>query len=277
MIRRYAFTLIAFLRLGWAAEPDAVEIVRRSMSHDQDNWQRAKDYTFEMKSVNRTLDKKGSPTKTRAETHEILVMYGRPIGRLIEKEGKPLTGGEKRKEDEEFEKELAKRRKESQEENSKERRKYLEKREEARRFAREVPDAFNFTLLGSEKLGGRDVYVISAEPKPGYKPHDSQARMLLPKLRGKLWIDKEEYQWVKIEAETIDTISFGLFLARLGRGAQLTFEQSRVNDELWLPSHGYIKVDGRLALLKKVRADAEIHFGKYRKFQTDSKLIVAEQ
>jgi hypothetical protein len=277
MMRRYTFALLAALPLAQGAAPDAVEIVRRSMNHDQDNWQRAKDYTFEQKSVSRTLDEKGAPTKTRSRTHEILVMYGRPIGRLVEKDGKPLTGDDKRKEDEKFDKEVEKRRKENQEENSKERRKYLKKREEERRFAREVPEAFNFTLLGEEKFGGRDMYVIGAEPKPGYQPRDSQARMLLPKLRGKLWIDKEEYQWVKIEAETIDTISFGLFLARVGRGAQLTFEQSRVNDELWLPSHGYIKLDGRLALFKKMRADAEVHFGKYRKFQTDSKLIVAEQ
>ena len=55
--------------------------------------------------------------------------------------------------------------------------------------------------------------MISGTPKPGYhaKTRDGAA---LSKIRGKMWIEKAGYQWVRVEAETIDTISFGVFLAR---------------------------------------------------------------
>ena len=56
--------------------------------------------------------------------------------------------------------------------------------------------------------------MISATPKPGAQPKHGDAKPLL-KVQAKVWIDKAEYQWVRLEAETTATISFGLFIARL--------------------------------------------------------------
>ena len=96
---------------------------------------------------------------------------------------------------------------------------------------------------------------------------------MLSKIHGRIWVDKAEYQWVKLDAETTDTISFGLFLARLGRGSSFRFEQRRINDEVWLPAHAEIAIDGRLALIKRVRAGIDIRYSNYRKFQTDSRIV----
>ena len=54
-------------------------------------------------------------------------------------------------------------------------------------------------------------------------------------LRGKIWIDQKNYGWVKVEAEAIDTISWGFFVLRIHKGSRIAFEQTRVNDEIWLP------------------------------------------
>ena len=59
---------------------------------------------------------------------------------------------------------------------------------------------------------------------PARRAKSRDAKVLL-KLRGRIWIDKATYQWAKVEAETTDTISWGLFLARLNPGASLVFEQ----------------------------------------------------
>ena len=55
--------------------------------------------------------------------------------------------------------------------------------------------------------------MISATPKQGYKPKTSDGRNLL-KIKGTLWIDKAEYQWVRVEAETIGTLTLGIFHRR---------------------------------------------------------------
>jgi hypothetical protein len=39
-------------------------------------------------------------------------------------------------------------------------------------------------------------------------------------------------QWVKLDAECIDNLSWGLFLARLHKGAHILVEQTRVNGEV---------------------------------------------
>jgi hypothetical protein len=50
-------------------------------------------------------------------------------------------------------------------------------------------------------------------------------------------------------------------------------EQTRINDELWLPCEVAFKIDVRLALLKMFNVDAEQTFRDYKKFRTDLKII----
>ncbi len=96
---------------------------------------------------------------------------------------------------------------------------------------------------------------------------------MLLKLRGRMWIDKVTYQWAKVEAETTDTISWGLFLARLNPGATLVFEQAEVNSELWLPRRLVVRGSGRVGLIKRLSEDQEIEWSNYKKFSVDSKIV----
>lgn len=199
----------------------------------------------------------------------------RPFRKLIAEDGRPLDAGKARKAEEEFNKHI----REHREISVADRRRQAEKRrkqaEESRAFVREIPEAFNFELLRHDQLDGLPVWVIRAEPRPGFKPKVKDAG-LLSKFRGVLWIDEKEYQWVKVEAEVIDTVSFGWVLARLGKGTTLAFAQTRVNDEVWLPSAATTKVNARLALLKAYRAEVDVQWRDYKKFRTESRVVVVE-
>jgi hypothetical protein len=96
---------------------------------------------------------------------------------------------------------------------------------------------------------------------------------VLTKVRGKIWIDQGEYQWVKVDAEAIAPLSFGLGLLRLAPGGSLHFEQTRVNDEVWLPSKAEIRADARVAYVRKLRAEMDIQYRDYKKFQSDSRVL----
>ena len=135
-----------------------------------------------------------------------------------------------------------------------------------------MADAYTFHLAGTESLNGRDAWVIDAEPRPGYEPHMKEAKFL-PKFHGRVWIDKNEDQWAKMDIECIDTVSLGWFLARFHKGSRIVIEQTRVNDEVWLPKHVAVKVDVRVALLKEFNADVDQTYRDYKKFRATTRIV----
>lgn len=251
---------------------DARSIVQRSLQNDSTNSERARNYTFLEKSVEKKLDGEGRVTSTSDKLYDITILYGTPYRRLIQRDGKPLPERDASREEERFQKAVAKREKESQEERGRRLAREQKDRERQRAFLKEIPEAFHLALEGKDAVAGRPAFRIRAVPRPAYKPKDRAAR-ILTKFQGRLWIDKDTYQWVRTEAETIDTVSFGLGLVRLAKGARLTFEQTRVNDEVWLPSRVLVNFQARLGLVKKLREEMEMTYSNYRKFQADSRIV----
>ena len=248
------------------------EIVRRSVEADQRNTKLAKNYTYQERVVEKRVDKEGRPKKQEINSYDISILYGEPYRRLLEKNDRPLDEREQKKEDEKLNKFIAKYRDESPKDREKRLAEADKRREDQRAFAREIVDAYNFRLLGEEQVDGRSVYVIEATPRPDFHAKQPHAD-LLSKFRGKIWIDKNEYQWVKMQAETIDTVSFGLFLFRLHKGSTVAFEQTRVNEEIWLPRHISVAASARVALMMNAQFEQETTFSNYRKFVTDSRIL----
>jgi hypothetical protein len=247
---------------------DATEIIRRSVERDAYNFERFKNYTFLERVEERRYGRSGNQTSKDIETYEFMVLGGRPYGKLVERNDQALSAKDARKEQEDADKELAKRQRESASDKAKQ----DADRAEQRRYLREVPEAFDLTLQGAGEMGGRPVWIIGAQPKPGYKPKLKRAE-ILTKLRGKIWVDQADYQWVKAEAEVIQPISFGFGLVRLAPGSVLNFEQVRVNDEVWLPARITVRADARLAYLRKLREELDITYRDYKKFQADSRIV----
>jgi hypothetical protein len=254
------------------SEDQIRELIRQTAEKDMENDKRQRDYTYIQREEQHKLDGKGQVKSTETKTSEIMEIYGEQVERLISKDDKPLSDKEAKKEEEKIQKVIDKRKKESESERKKREEKEEKDREESRQFVREVADAYNFKLVGIDALAGRDTYVIDGEPRPGYEPHLKDAKML-PKFRFRAWIDKDESQWKKLDIQCIDTVSFGLFLARIHKGSRIVIEQTRVNDEVWLPQHINVKVDARLALLKDFNVEDDITYRDYKKFRTDTKIV----
>lgn len=271
-MRRIALVEAAIVSALGVHAQDAREIVRKSVELDQANWVRMKDYTWIARETERSLDSHGKTKSVKTEAWETLVLSGEPHRRILERDGKPLPPDEQRKQQDKLDKAVAKLERETAEQRQHRLAELESKREKDRQFLREIPDLYDFHLDGDAKIDGRDVWVIEATPRSGAQARSRDASALL-KIRGKIWIDKAEYQWVRLEAETLDTISFGLFLARLNPGAKLVFEQTRVNDEVWLPKREFTSGSGRLGLLKKIALEQELLWTNYRKFRVESKIV----
>lgn len=257
---------------GRIPEEQVKQLLQLVIEKEGVNWKKRRDYTFVQHRRQDKLDGDGKVKSTETTTSEVLMVYEERVERLLSKNGKLLSEKEAAKEEKRIQEIIDKRKNESEEKRAKRLAKEEKEREKGRNFVQEMADAYTFQMAGTELLEEGEAYVVDAEPRPGFKPRSKEARFL-PKFRFRVWIDKDELQWAKLEAECIETVSFGLFLARVNKGSRVLLEQTRVNDEVWLPKHVAARVDARVALLKKYNLNEEYTYSDYKKFRTDSKIV----
>ncbi|MDQ1468552.1 MAG: hypothetical protein QOJ99_32 [Bryobacterales bacterium] len=252
-----------------AASPqdEAREIVRRSVKADTRNEALRRDYTYKVLNVFR------EPGPARTELFEVLSLGGSTYRHLLERNGQPLPPEDARKEQERLDFAIQEKKKLSDNERNRGARKSQASRAREREMFQHIPEAFDFSPLGETEINGRGTWIIAAAPKRDY---NGKASGFLRHTEGTLWIDKQDYQWVKVEARALDTISLGWFLARIAKGTRISLENIRVNDEIWAPKRVAVHGSARLALVKKISADQEHIYSDYRKFQTDSRMVSAE-
>jgi hypothetical protein len=257
---------------GKLSQQQMQELFRVVADKDLENDKRQRDYTYIEREVMNKLDGKWQTKSTEIKTYEVLEIYGEQVQRLIEKDDKPLNPKEAAKEEERIQKIIDKRKDESEQKRKKREEKEQKDRADERKFVREVADAYIFKLVGTETVGGREAWVIDGEPRPGFEPHMKEAKFLT-KFHGRVWVDKDDLQLAKMDIEAIDTVSFAWVLARIHKGTRVMYEQTRVNDEVWLPRHLTFKLDARVALLKGYKLDGEQTFRDYKKFRTSAKIV----
>jgi hypothetical protein len=147
--------------------------------------------------------------------------------------------------------------------------KRLEKERHERSFYREIPDAFDFRIVGEDNLPTGPAWVLEATPRPGYQPKSRYAHMF-PYMEGKLWIDEDDVQWVKADAIAMNTASFGYFMARLAKGSHIILEQTKLPDGEWVPKQIMAKASSRTFVFFAHNFEETILYGGYQKQGTGS-------
>jgi hypothetical protein len=257
---------------GALSQEQMQKLFRVVADKDLENDRKQRDYTYIERDEEHKLDAQGRTRSTEVKTFEVMELYGLHIRRLIEKGDKALSQKDAAAEEERIRKIVDKRKNESEEDRQKRASREEKEREDGRKFVREVADAYNFRLVGTESPGGRDAWVIDAEPRPGYEPRMKDAKFL-PKFRFRAWIDKSDMQWARLDIECVDTVALGLLLLRVHKGSRIAFEQTRVNGEVWLPRRVGVKIDARLALLKGIDESQEQTYRDYKKFRASANLV----
>ena len=269
--------LIALLSLAPQTNIDPLDIVKKSVEANERNWKISRNYTFTEREEECELGSDGSRKKVESHTYEVTMLEGEPYYRMVQKDDQPLPPKEEKKEQEKLDKSIREREKETPEQRAKRLEKYDKEREESRKFLREVTDAFTFKLVGEELLEQRPMWVVEGTPRADFKGKLREAKAILPKIRGRLWIDQQDMVWARGELEVIDTISFGLALIRIHKGAILKFENTRVNEEVWLPKRELLHGSARLAYVKQIAGEEESTYRDYKKFAVESKITTGEE
>ena len=264
--------LFVSLPLAYAA-PDVDEIVRKAFEKDESNERKARQYTFHRRIQENSLNKNDAVKKTESKTHDVTLLDGAEYERLIAIDDTPLDTKREAKEQRKLEKSIEKRQNESPKEKQRRLAKIEKEREKERRWIREMQNIFECSLAGEETIDGVETWVIAAEPKPNYEPEYRKAKFL-QKMRGKFWIAKSDYGWVKAAAETTGTVSYGLFLLRLAKGSTLSFHQRKLEEGVWMIDEFRVRFQARAGLIKKFKKEVLGSFSNYRKFTAEAALIL---
>jgi hypothetical protein len=267
-------TLILCLPALVAAQ-DAAGIMRRALAEDAASAALARNYTYIEHQELRTRD--GATVKVRdSNTYDVTLLEGSPYRRLVAHDGKPLDAKDQAKEEERLRKSIEDRRHETEAQKQQRIADWRRKEEKQHEPLHEIPDAFSLRMAPDENIEGHEVYVIEGTPKPGYKPKTKTA-FFLPKVKGRFWITKQGFQAVKIEFETLDTISWGGIVARVSKGTHVRVELTRVNNEVWLPKRILVAGSARVMLVKGYTGELDLTYSGFKKFTVDSRVVSVEQ
>jgi hypothetical protein len=250
---------------------DAVSILRRSLDVDSASAAAARNYTYLEKQELRTRD--GNQVRVReSNTWDVTLLEGSPYRRLVAHNGQPLNDVDQKKEEEKLRLSIENRRHETDAQKQQRIADWQHKEEKQHEPLHEIPDAFNLKFAPDETIEGHPVYVIDGTPKPGYKPKSKNA-FFLPKVKGRFWITKNGFQAVKIQFETLDTISWGGIVARVSKGTRVSVELTRVNNEVWLPKRILVAGSARVLLVKGYTGELDLTYSDFKKFTVDSRVV----
>ena len=247
--------LVAVLAAASFAQHDVETIIQRSVEANAADWKAAPDYDY----IERNRQQ-GGGTKTFEER----MILGSPYERLVAVNGKPLSAEQQAGEQQKLDTTVVERQKESEQERGRRIAKYEKEREGDDLMMEQLTKALDFKLVGEQRLGAQDVYVLKATPRPGYNPPNAQAKVLTG-MEGKLWIDKQTFQWVKVEATVMRPVSIGGFLAEVEPGTHFELEKAPVTDSIWLPKHFAMKSQAKVLFFFTRKSQADETYSDYHK------------
>jgi hypothetical protein len=241
------------------ALPDAATMLREVEAHQKQLDKVRENYTFRAVQTVRQLDSSGKTKKVETEEHEVFFVNGHQVEKLVRKDGKDLSPEQARKEQDRVNKEVLKISQPG----------YVNPDKDEITVAR-VLQIVTFSRPRRVRLNERDTIVFDFAGDEHAKTHgrDEDA---LKKVSGTIWIDEADHEVSRMSA-TLDEnyhVGFGL-LASVAKGSNMVFDQALIRNEAWLPTAIALHLQARAFLVAGFRADVEVRFDQYKKFQTDA-------
>jgi hypothetical protein len=233
---------------------DARQIVSQSIAATERSWQAREHYTYMERDQDRRLDSLGVVKSENIDVTRMTLVNGIRFEQLMEHNGQLPSADEQKKRD----KDLEKLKHETPDEQSAR----LRQDQENRSFLRDLLEAFDFNLIGEELVGGKPAYVLQATPHPGYHAHGRYGK-LFSRVEGKLWVDKQDFGWVRVDGEVTQSFSMGLFVARVQRGSHIILDQTCVGDAVWVPKRLEVRASAKILFLKSLDLDRILTYSDY--------------
>lgn len=227
-------------------------------------------YTCHLSEEEDKTDSDGNVKSRTMKDYDVFYIGDEPALHLLAKDGKPLTGDEKKDEDDKFNKQYDKLKK-KQAELAGDPKKQAKQEEEDEAQLSDFLRAELFTNPRRETFRGHEVIAFDVNGNPDYKPK-KRIDSIIQKLSGTMWVDEQAREIVRLEARFAEGVKIGGGLvASLAKGSNFVFEQEKINDEVWLPSYAEVHFAGRIVFVT-LKQNAIDHYSDYKKFRSGSAL-----
>jgi hypothetical protein len=249
------FLFAATLLSAQAAPPAAPDLhVLMEGVMQRAKWQREAKldsrYAYRQKRTTDKFDTDGNIVEHTTVLFEVTPLGERTLFRVLEKNGRPLTAEEQKKEEE---KEAKLR------EGAKKARKG---EDDGVELNAELVARYNFVYGGEELVAGRKAHVLSFSPKPGPLPEKRRMDRMLNRLRGRVWIDQATHDIAKVDMALTEPVKFFVGLGVV-RSLHFVAEMFPLNAQTLMPREVAVSYDAR-AMFKNVRVNQRSEYSDYR-------------
>jgi len=228
--------------------PSASDIVERMVAESRvaAGRQRSSGMAYTRRTVIEELDAHAAVRDRKTREHAVTILGGRTRTVLVRLDGKAPSSVERGAD---REREAEHRRNASNRRGRKGEPDFLDE---------SLLRRFDYELAGEDSVAGRRVYVLRFEPKPGDADAGEIADRLLGRLHGRLWVDADEFELVRVESHLKSPLTIlGGLAASLTR-IDLVVERARLEPGLWINRRLSSYAEGRKALSNlRIRMEIE--------------------
>jgi hypothetical protein len=246
------------------------------MMQDVENNQRKaeaveKDYIFHSTATEQEIDGQGRVKKTTVTEADHYWVNGVPVRRVVKKNGKELSAEELAKENDHIDKEAAKARERRDKGDSQGKETDAGGRDEI--TVSRLLALGAFTNARRVQLNGRDTIAVdyAGDPKAKTRNH---AEDVVRDMVGTAWVDEQDHVLARVEGHFVNAFKIaGGLVVDIRKDTRFTFEQTKVNDEVWLPARIDAQGAFRALLFESFNGSYHVTESDYRKFRTSSTVL----
>jgi len=235
--------------------PEGDAYVRGLLSGERRREDALSRYTYDVSEVREELDRAGRVHKRRTRDFEVFVVLGRPVRRLVARDGRALTGRERAK----------------QERHARELAEALAAGKAASEQPRvrlsKVLERYRFVAVSREELDGRCAIAFDFTALPG--DFALERDPVLRRLAGRLWVDEAERAVARVEVRNASGIKLAFGVGASVSSLSLRVEFTRLPDGVWLPRLVESLAVGRKFLVSGFRVRTTTAYGRYRRFEVE--------
>lgn len=253
------FTAMAQAQSPTAASPDMRDLMQRVIQRAK--WEKEAKldnrYSWRQKRVVEKYDQDGNIQERTELLFDVIPAADKTTYHMLEKNGRPLSADERKKEEDKEAKSNASLKNTRQ--NAK---------DESVSINEELLSRYTFAFVGEEAVAGRKAYILSFIPKPGPLPEKRKLDRVLNRLRGKVWIDQQTYAVSKVDMALTQPVKF---FAGIGvvRAMHLKIEMAALDSNIMVPNQTWVEYDAR-ALFTNTKVHQHSVYSGYQPVTTSA-------
>jgi hypothetical protein len=253
---------ISLIMQGQSGRPNRSGLIQSAIEHRWRDESKADQFTYTELWHNRNVDKFGQEIADESAKFESISFGGKPYLRMIEENGLPLEGRQAGNEEEGYRSSIAAGNGKSIEERITE---IVSASVDLGLNLDLLPQYFDISVIGLNKVGGRDAFEYLCTPRTDIKPKNADKAGTQFSLR--VWVDANDLAFSQVQAQLL--ADHNRILS--GTTASISWVPA---EGVWLPERMVIRGKAKRGR-STVGFETEYRFSDYKRFHSSSRIVGA--